>query len=287
VKRLSRLLALALQATTIVDRAYRAFDRLRRVLVTAYASDGVLAAFNDWIYAATPVYDANDAQFREHLFNWEKDAVARVFPPPPSRVLVGGAGGGREPFELARRGYEVTAFEPSAALAGSMATRADANGLPVTPLVGRYEELPVLHEVTTGRAIDLSQEARFGAALLGWASFSHIRERRMRVAALRAMAALTDGPVLVSFYKDSRPRLASGRWERFFERFGRRSKGDAFTIHVGFYHLTSPDEMTVDVADAGLAFVATSYDDSDGHWPWVAVARPEIAATLSPRLPPA
>lgn len=284
---ISRLIALGIQATTLVDRAYRGFDRLRRVLVTAYASDGVLAAFNDLTYAATPVYDASDAQFRERLFNWEMDAVARVFPPAPARVLVGGAGGGREPFELARRGYEVMAFEPAAALARSMAARVAANGLRVTPLVGRYEELPVLHEVATGRAIDLSHEARFGAALLGWASFSHIREQRMRVATLRAMAALTDGPVIVSFYKDPRPRQASGRWDRFFKRFGRRSEGDAFTIYVGFYHLTSPDEMARDVAAAGLEFVDTSYDDSDGHWPWVAVARPEIASTFSPRLPPA
>ena len=61
----------------------------------------------------------------------------------PGRLLIGGAGGGREAFALAARGYEVVAFEPSAALARSMVQHAPA-GISVEALIGRYEDLPWL-----------------------------------------------------------------------------------------------------------------------------------------------
>ncbi|MBA2302321.1 MAG: class I SAM-dependent methyltransferase [Acidobacteria bacterium] len=278
----SRLVARMIKATTAIDWAYRRFDRMRALLVTAYASDEALAAYNDLTYGAAPVYDAHASQFRERLFNWEEDFVARVFPAAPSRVLVGGAGGGREAFQLAGRGYDVTAFEPSPHLARSMADRARASGAAVSALLGRYESLPVLQDIGNGERIDLTLTRPFDASMLGWSSFSHIRDTRTRIAALRRFAALTDGPVVVSFFSTPPAKPAApSSLRRVMNRLGRRSDGDAFTVHIGFYHLSSPGEVAREVAAAGLQIVMESYDDSDGHWPWVAVARPQIAARLA------
>jgi hypothetical protein len=282
VSRASRLVARMIKATTAIDWAYRRFDRVRALLVTAYASDDALAAYNDFAYGTTPVYDAHAAQFRERLFNWEEDFVARVFPAAPARILVGGAGGGREAFQLAAKGYDVTAFEPSSHLAESMAARARSSGAAVRALLGRYESLPTLQDVESGAGVDLARSKPFDASMLGWSSFSHIRDTRARIAALRAFAELTDGPVVVSFFSTP-PATASApsTLRKTLNTLGRRTEGDAFTVHIGFYHLSSPAEIAREAAAAGLEIVTESYDDSDGHWPWVAVARPQIAARLA------
>jgi hypothetical protein len=91
-----RLLARIIRLSTVVDRAARRFDQIRSVLITHWASPSVLDAYNDLAYERTPVYRAGTPQFRHTLFNWETEAIAGAFPDPPGRVLIGGAGGGRE-----------------------------------------------------------------------------------------------------------------------------------------------------------------------------------------------
>src|SRR5687767_14651727 len=47
------------------------------------------------------------------LFDWEEQVVREHFPPPPARVVVTGAGAGREVLALLRLGYDAVGFEPS------------------------------------------------------------------------------------------------------------------------------------------------------------------------------
>jgi SAM-dependent methyltransferase len=256
----------------MADWMYDRFDRLRSRLVSRLASDDVLDAYNDLNYGRQPVYEAGSAVFRATLFNWEAEMLDRVAPPPPARILVGGAGGGREAFALAARGYEVTAFEPSPALARSMAAQATARSAPVEALVGRYEQLPRLEPVHEPGLVDLAARARFDAAILGWASYSHVRSRCARVSTLRAFAQVTDGPVALSFYLDhgrpARPGLAA----RLLDAIGLTGGLDRFGPHVGFFHLSRREELEGEILDAGLVVLDASWDDSDGRWPWVAVA---------------
>jgi hypothetical protein len=262
----------------LVDRALSRYDRLRSFLVTCAATDAVLDAYNDLTYGATRVYDASAPEFRERLFNWEAELIERVFP-PAGRVLVGGAGGGREAFELVLRGYIVAAFEPSDVLARSMADRAAASRALVEVLLGRYQDLPMLRQLGTNQVVDLTRGARFDAAILGWSSFSHIRHRQDRIATLRRFAEVTDGPVVASFFlrhEASKPRHRFSRWAA---HLGLRADGDRFTPHIGFFHQSSVDELAAEIAEAGLVQVAVSYNDSDGYWPWVAVARPDVVAS--------
>jgi hypothetical protein len=278
---LTHLGARAIRASMLVDRALSRYDRLRSFLVTCAATDGVLDAYNDLVYGATKVYDASAPEFRERLFNWEAELVQRVFPPPPGRVLVGGAGGGRETFELISRGYAVAAFEPSDVLARSMADRAATSGHPVEVFLARYQDLPMLRRVGTDQVVDLRCGGRFDAAMLGWSSFSHIRHRHDRILTLQRFAEVTDGPVVASFFlrrDTNRPRHKLSQWAG---RLGLRAHGDRFTPHIGFFHQSSADELEAEVADAGLVQVAVSYNDTDGYWPWIAVARPDVASATT------
>lgn len=64
-------------------------------------------------YAGTPGF-----------FPHEEALVRRYFPPPPARVLDLGCGAGRTSIPLRAMGYDVIAFDPSAALIGAAQRRA-------------------------------------------------------------------------------------------------------------------------------------------------------------------
>ncbi len=68
-----------------------------------------------------------------------------------------------------------------------------------TGYVGSYETLPILRSVG-GRTVSLQDHAPFAAGVCGWASVAHVRTDHGRVSALRAMAALVEGPMLLSVY---------------------------------------------------------------------------------------
>ena len=113
MRRVSAWLARGVHFSNIVDRTSRRFDRLRSALLVAFASDSFLDEYNALTYGLENSYRADSAAFRRGLFDWEERAVERFFPRPPARVLVGGAGGGREAFALHEKGYTVVAFDPA------------------------------------------------------------------------------------------------------------------------------------------------------------------------------
>jgi hypothetical protein len=129
-------------ATSLVDRGYRLFDRLRSRMVLACAPDAFYDIYNDLTYARQDDYRAGANSFRSNLFPFEERAISQHFPAPPGTVLVGAAGGGREALALAHRGYRIVAFEPVSALAASLAHF--CGELPIEVFVARYERLPMV-----------------------------------------------------------------------------------------------------------------------------------------------
>ena len=87
-----------------VEKAYSIYTWFVSELALAIASDVVLDRYNDLAYGTNTSYRPDLADFRRYLFPWEEQVIERLFPPPPARILIGGAGGGREVFALARRG---------------------------------------------------------------------------------------------------------------------------------------------------------------------------------------
>jgi SAM-dependent methyltransferase len=267
-RRLSTLGARAIWATTAIDRAFRRFDRLRSELVAATASDSVLDRFNDLAYGRTNTYRPDTGSFRAYLFPWEEQIVQERFPPPPARILVGGAGGGREALALARLGYEVVAFDPSEWLVRALASRPG-----VTVFRGRYEELGEM----------FGTDESFDAVVLGWGSFSHLRSERDRVETLRAAGQLTAGPILVSFLAvKGAASAALSRLRRLLPRRRERDPGDVFAVTIGFYHPVDEAEVRALAQAAGLEVEHASFDERDTNWPHV-VLRARPPGRASPR----
>lgn len=251
----------------MIDRTYQRFDHLRSLLVLAFASEEFLQAHCLLAYDAADSFKANSARFRRGLFQWEKQTIGRFFPAPPARVLLGGAGGGREAFALVEMGYRVLAFDPAPGLAASMRDKGETDYPDqLEAYCGGYEDLPIMHEAT-GAAIDLRSQPSFDAAILGWGSFSHLTQDAARVAALEAVRSLTGGPILVSYWADPahNPQPPSGGGiMNALRRRARRRGSSMFTTGIGYARYLSEAELRQLVSEAGLEIV---HVDVEAGWP--------------------
>ena len=268
--------ARGIRATLAVDRVAGLASAARSALVLAFASDAVLTRYSTLAYGATRTYHPDSPEFDATLFPFEEQAFARFFPPAPARVLIGAAGGGREAIVLAQRGYEVVAFEPSAPLIAGLAAHVP-EGLQITAFRASYEDLPRLEPALPGGlAAGLAELPRFDAAILGWGSFSHLLSEARQIAALQAIFAVTDGPVLVSFRVD--PRTDGGvrsRLVRAQRRLPGRNTlaGSHFTMQIGFFQTFSREQLLALFARADLRVEALDTADASGFWGHAVVNR--------------
>jgi hypothetical protein len=129
---------------------------------------------------------------RRGLFDWEKRAVTSYFG-GCRRLLVLGAGGGREVLALQRLGYQVDGFEshPDLVIAANELLREE--GLDST-----------VHPIAPDEAPDI--ETTYDGIIVGWGMYMSVQGRKRRIALLRRLRARTRVrcPILVSFvYRDS------------------------------------------------------------------------------------
>ena len=261
-------------ATRAIDSAQGHFERLRSDVLAARLSDSTLDRFNDLAYGADGRYRQAGGAFWDYLFPSEEEVWRDFLPSPPARVLVGGAGAGREVAALVERGYDIVAFEPSDVLVERLAARHLERAQVYR---GAYEELPYVRRFPDGRRIDLRSLAPFDAGLLGWGSFSHLRHDHHRVATLRAYGELTDGPVVVSFL---RVRPEEGhlhtpgppRLHRRHRRRDGRAPEDRFSAYFGFYHPIGRTEFEAAAQSADMAVVETALG-ADDRWPHAVIRR--------------
>jgi len=265
-------------ASRWLDRGYGLLEKVRSELVLAFASDETLDRYNDLAYSGSSEYDPSSSAFRAYLFPWEEQVVDRFFPTPPARVLVGGAGSGREAFALLERGYEVVAFDPSVGLTSLMASRTHPAGK-LSVYRGGYEDLPVLSAVGgDGGTVSLADMPPFDASVIGWGSYSHLRTTEQRINTLRAFGDATDGAVVVSFLKLASSHLGLRRLaglRRFLRARKGRQAGDAFSVHIGFYHVFDDHEVRDLAQRAALEVTYLNSDDRETNWPHAVLERKE------------
>jgi hypothetical protein len=272
---LNRLGARLVQSTVLLDRAYRKFDALRSLLVLGFASDSFLEFHCKLAYDASTVFRADSEQSRSGLFPFEVVAIREHFPAPPARVLLGGAGGGREAYGLIEMGYEVVAFEPALVLAETMRDRTNAEFPTLKAFCAGYEDLPIMPAFSGHAPVDLEDQPPFDAAILGWCSFSHLILDSARSKALASLARLTRGPILVSYFPErAGPGLApTGRGVlNALRRRALRRGNSMFTTGVGYARLLSETSFR-EIADR--AGVETAYINADrgSEWPYAIVRR--------------
>jgi hypothetical protein len=198
------------------------------------------------------IYDRSDQRMHT-LFPWELTWFEAALPRPPARVLVGGAGQGREVLALRGLGYDVDAFEPAPHSLPQLCA-AVAAGIALT---GRYADFVRAHQGAPSSLGALAAQ-RYDAILLGWTSLSHVPEVGERHALFEACrASCPRGPILASFFYSSGPPVErGGRARAWGTRIGRiiaKARGieraaaaggaDHFLMHAGVVHVFEREEL--------------------------------------------
>jgi hypothetical protein len=202
------------------------------------------------------------------LFAWERAAVEEHFP-SNGRIVVTGAGGGREVLALLERGYDAVGYEPHPRLVRAGSALLEERGHPHRLFLSRRDTFP-------------AEAGACDAVVVGWGSYALMPGRRRRIEFLRGARAClpVGGPVLVSFFaREGGERLLTtvSRTANLLRRV-RRSEpaevGDA--LNPNFVHLFADEELATELEAAGF-MIHAYHRHPYGH----AVARAAAPATSS------
>lgn len=200
-----------------------------------------LHAFDERFYDRNGAYH-DEAHNLRGLFPWEVTALEAF--EGCRRLLVIGAGGGREVLALSRMGYEVEGYECNRALVAF----AD-DFLPRQGCAGRVRWL--------ARDAVPDAAAPFDGIIVGWSAYMLISGRAHRIGLLRRLLPLVKpgGPILLSFFTRAadgpRVRVAAAVANaiRAVLRRERVDRGDA--LAPNFVHFFTAPEIGAELREAG------------------------------------
>lgn len=180
-------------------------------------------ALTTWCYDRATTYRPGEPFFRRGLFAWESRALDDLALDAGSRVLLIGAGGGREIDALLARGYKVTATEPAPALLRSAAAHfKDPEGR-VTLVRGGFDDMDAWSATVT-------EPPRL--VLAGWGAFAHVLPSSRRREVLRAVRGRwPEALVFVSYPVETAP--ARSRAFELVARVASPMQTDAITVEPG------------------------------------------------------
>lgn len=190
-------------ASRLVRAYYRSRYQRTRVLQTLSAGfDGVwlgllspeaLGEIDDGFYRRTRephkgelISYTDEVYTRRGLHDWEAEALERHFP-SSGRIVVTGAGGGREVLALLEAGYDAIGYEPNNALV-------DAGNRTLVGLGHGKDRLRPMGRTTW------PETGPCDAVIVGWGSLMSVPGRIVRVGFLKGAAGsmAPGGPLLVS-----------------------------------------------------------------------------------------
>ena len=182
---------------TLVTRVFEATHRLRHYLVVSInialtgfwlgvLTKDQLHEIDESYYLKQDMY-VSDAYNLQGLWDWEARLIDAFFD-TSHRILLLGAGGGREAWGLEKRNLDVVAYECNPRLVAYAGEFLERQGSSITVRHVERDECP-----STGDTYD--------GALFGWGGYTLIQGRDTRVRLLKALRdQLPDGaPVLISF----------------------------------------------------------------------------------------
>lgn len=231
---------------------------LRDEVAWAWVKPENRQAVTNAIYEKDKGYSSGGTYFRQSLFDWEKKLLQAPFP-SSGKILVGGAGGGREVSALLKRGYRVWAFDPVSTFVRDMELVGDGHeGLKVWQ--DSYENFSQNASTDSGNYFREHSIDDFDGVVLGWGSFSHLLSDSSRCDLLQVIRKIAPkAPVLLSFL--TRNESQTSRWDRMrpflrksFRMMGARNQlkeGDTFYPGSGFVHLFSPEEILELASESG------------------------------------
>jgi SAM-dependent methyltransferase len=211
------------------------------------ASTMRLADIKEGIQKSWEEFNSQASDIGAGLMPWEESLIG-PFVNPGTRVLIVGAGSGRDVIALVQRGCSVTGIEPAGAALRLARQALHERGLTALLIEGFFEDATI--------------PACFDVALFSYHSYSYIPESRRRIDALRRAAAQLSpgGVILISYAALARPRRSMIWLSRLAGAIARSDwrlePGDIVNVQRGrfhnYVHAFGPGEIEQEAAAAGL-----------------------------------
>lgn len=196
-------------------------------------------------------YYSSSNKYRDPNYNksgllpWESVMIAAHFQ-NCRRLLLVGAGGGREMVALTRLGYEVHGFECNSELVRAANALLASEGLTASVQVAPPDTCPTF-------------QGTYDGLIVGWGAYMLIQGRDNRIALLRKMRAQVraEAPLLVSFFfrsPDARRFFVTKAIGNALRRLRQREKielGDA--LEPEYVHYFTQNEISGELREAGFA----------------------------------
>jgi hypothetical protein len=266
----------------IMSAIWRTSVMVRDETLWAWASKHDRERTNCALYGRQKTYAPGGEWFEDGLFDWERDAITSSLFPSSGRILLGGAGGGRELAALCKMGYEVVAFEPAPVLAE--AARGVVSNYPESKVItASYADIVRAVENGSGPLAPHVCGREFHGIILGWTSFYVWRDERD--ALLKALHVLAPrAPVLLSYVGEGETFEGNlGRVRLWFRRLlrlaGARAlagPGDSFDPWLGFFQRLPSAEIQSLADRTGYKLVYEKHL-STSHALFVPLAGPSLA----------
>jgi hypothetical protein len=238
-------------------RAYATASRFQQRLIThlnAFTNGLWLGAMDrDALDLIDEIYYEGKSNYVDEAYNsgglrdWEAEMIEAHFP-ASGRVVVTGAGGGREVLALLERGYDAVGYEPNELLVSAGNDFLASRGHPDRLRAVARDAYP-------------SDAGPCDAVVVGWGSYMLIPGRATRTRFLRAAREQLpeDGPILVSFFArrpEARSFATIARAANLARRVRRRPPvevGDA--LSPNYTHHFTGDEIASELEESGFRLV--------------------------------
>lgn len=237
----------------LLTLSYQALTTLHSVLRACFAGLWLGLLRPETLLDIDRIYYANTAKYTDGSYNrsglwaWESDMVTRFFG-GCQRLLIVGAGGGREVLALTQLGFEARGLECNHKLVEAANLLLAEENLPPT-----VQYAPP----NTCRNLGIS----YDGLVVGWGAYMLIQGRAQRVALLRSMRAQTlpDTPILISFF--SRPpgarrfRIIAAVGNVLRQLLGRERLELGDDLEPEYVHYFTHEEIAIELEEGGFRLV--------------------------------
>jgi len=194
---------------------------------------------------------SNDDRTVMGFYPWE-ELLVNQFVKPSSVITLIGAGGGREAYALAKKGFTVNAWEVDKKMLSYASTFFAEIDLPISYSWHQANTIPT---------------QKCDVFWFGWGLYTNIIERSTRVRLLQeAKENLNqEGLIIISYWPETRQSERINRIDTISKKINKRSIEKGETFHMGCWSkYFTPEQITEEVLQANLRVLYIN-NETYGH----------------------
>jgi hypothetical protein len=236
----------------VLKKCYNFSDAVLSGFWLGLMSEKSLDNYDDLHYLSSQKYYSDDYNL-SGLARWEKERIETYFS-GAKKILLIGAGGGRETYALSKMGFDVESYECNMALVEYGNEFLFRNGI--------NQKIKYLAKNSVP-----GENVKYDGIIIGWGAYSHIRGKKIRLSFLSKLHPLlsNEAPLMISFVTSegrSRQDKITKKVSGFFRSLSGRDKTETGDRLMScFIHYFTEEEIKQELLQS--KFTVIDYYNKD------------------------